>query len=144
MSVPAVVAKGATVSFSNKTARISDGKDVIAVAHKAANNLYVVNVKVRRRQLEANSVSAKMSLEWHRKMGHLNFGQLSKLPAMAIGVTKDLKEVPGKCETCILVKSTRASFSQRENRRPRRSGELRLGIRARQNGQMGVSVCYLY
>ena len=98
--------------FQGDHAIIKINGKTIATCSKSARELYILN---GRNQSSASAHSStretgmESQLQWHKRMGHLNFGQLKLLPKMADGITFSDEAVgEGKCETCIVSKATRA------------------------------------
>ena len=124
LSIPAIQRKqGAEVVFQGDNALIKLQGKVIAICHKSERELYILDGEQwssEKASASAHSSSRETGTasisKWHRRMGHLNFGQLSLLPKMADGITfSDQAVGEGKCETCIVSKATRAVLTGSSN-----------------------------
>ena len=83
---------------------------------KEENGLYVVNIDVTGEALMTQRESE--NINWHRKLGHLNFIYLKKVPNLCEGIPKitaDGKEID-LCEVCIKAKQTRQPFNSERER----------------------------
>ena len=99
--------------FQEDKAIIKINGKTIPTCFKSTRELYILNVGDRPSGASAHSSSRESGkesqLQWHKRMVHLNFGQLKLLPKMADGITFSDEAVgEGKCETCIVSKATRA------------------------------------
>ncbi len=74
------------------------------------NNLYLLNVNVRKDTTHIANSLEEGAMLWHKRLGHLNMASLKELNAMVDGM--NLKEVSLHriCEGCVKGKHQRTSF----------------------------------
>jgi rRNA maturation endonuclease Nob1 len=84
---------------------------VVVAEARREKNLYLLNVNVRKENVNVAKSSNERVTLWHQKLGHLNMASLTKLEKMVDGM--NLKKVPlhHVCETCIEGKQQRTFFS---------------------------------
>ena len=95
-SVQAATEKGASVSFSSKSAELKASDGISFPIEKEGKLYYLNNVNV------CKNVSYSLS-EWHKIMGHCNFKDLEKLENVVNGM-KILSKEKYHCETCAVGK----------------------------------------
>ena len=104
-SVRATANQGNVVSFGHKC-WIKNSRKRLVGTGSAAGKLYKLNCKVLKSlKQEANvagekEASEKMDL-WHRRLAHVNTGQLRQLASQAEGIDIPLKGKPSFCEACV-------------------------------------------
>lgn len=113
LSVSAMVKNGCKVTFRDKCCDIHDKNGKFLCTAELVNNLYQLNTF---REVFSNLTCSNDSTDlvlWHRRMGHLNFSDVSKLPECAEGVTPFPDKSKGSitCTTCLEGKQTRLPFN---------------------------------
>ena len=104
-SVRATANQGNVVSFGRKC-WIKNSRKRLVGTGSAAGKLYKLNCKVLKSLKEEANVagekeaSEKMDL-WHRRLAHVNTGQLRQLASQAEGIDIPLKGKPSFCEACV-------------------------------------------
>ncbi|CAK1591320.1 unnamed protein product [Parnassius mnemosyne] len=86
LSVSAMVKSGCKVNFRDKCCDIYDQSNKFLCSATLVNNLYQLNTH---REVFSNltySNNLNDIVLWHRRMGHLNFSDVNKLPECAEGV----------------------------------------------------------
>lgn len=117
LSVNAVTNKGGEVLFTRTGVKIFNAGSLVAkedptiTGIKNASGLYEINFE----NSEQAMLTAKVqqdTMEWHRKMGHINFQSLKKVPKLCSGLPEKFSD-PDKifCEICVYSKQPRKSFS---------------------------------
>lgn len=113
LSVSAMVKNGCNVNFTEKGCDIYDKNGKLLCSATLVNNLYLLNTH----RVVFSNLSCSDSLNdcvlWHRRMGHLNFSDINKLPECAEGVHpfSDKNKGPITCTTCLSGKQTRLPFN---------------------------------
>ncbi|KAE8741645.1 hypothetical protein FOCC_FOCC012848 [Frankliniella occidentalis] len=116
LSIPAVTDHNAAVLFNKQEVKILKQdihvpRDmIIARGPKTPEGLFVIDIK-------PTAVTAMLTNEdkgadlWHRKMGHLSFPYLRRLPDMCEGVELEVseKQLRKKCEICVMAKQPRSA-----------------------------------
>lgn len=121
LSVSEVTDKGGTVVFDQKGVKFVHGEvtydeeNVVLAGAKHENGLYTVNLT--NKQEEAMYTQDEAALDWHKKLGHLNFQDLKKLPELCDGVSDSLKKCKEIfCEPCVIGKLKRKPFKSERTR----------------------------
>lgn len=111
LSVSAMVKNGCKVNFRDKGCDIYSKTGNLLCSATLVNNLYQLNTH---REVFSN-LSCTDSLSnvvlWHRRMGHLNFLDVNKLPECAEGVNLVKHKGSITCTTCLMGKQTRLPFN---------------------------------
>lgn len=112
LSVSAMVKNGCKVNFRDKGCDIYNPDGKLICSATLTNNLYLLNT---RREVFSNltcSDGVNDVVLWHRRMGHLNFTDVNKLPECTEGVSpfSDINKDPITCTTCLEGKQTRKPF----------------------------------
>lgn len=118
LSVSAMVKNGCKVNFSKGNCEIINNKGDFVCNAVLENNLYILKVD---RDIKANLSISEISNDvvlWHRRMGHLNFSDVNRLPECTEGVslTSDKKKLPVICTTCLKGKQSRLPFNHTGSR----------------------------
>ncbi len=109
ISVSKLILEGLKVEFDKDGYKVNDARGVV-VAQARRDNLYLLNVKVRKDMAHIANSLKESAMLWHERLGHLNMASLKELDAMVDGM--NLKEVPLHhiCEGCVKAKHQRTSF----------------------------------
>lgn len=112
LSVSAMVKNGCQVNFRQDSCDIYNREGKWICSAKLINNLYILNTH---REIHANLTSTALNdyVLWHRRMGHLNFADVNKLPACTEGVNLSMEgsKEPITCTICIEAKQPRLPFN---------------------------------
>lgn len=95
LSVSQLCKKGHKVVFTIDGCEIFDRDSFLVATGRHVNNMFVLNLSPNRCLF--TSVN-KQSLLWHRRLGHLNLQDLTKLRTVASGIDFT---TPTKVEPCI-------------------------------------------
>lgn len=111
LSVSAMSKKGCKMVFHSNGCEIYNDKDAFICSATLINNLYRLNTDV-----QANLICTGITDEsvlWHRRMGHLNFSDINKLPDCTDGVTLSAEKNKRMltCTTCSEGKQSRQPFN---------------------------------
>lgn len=119
ISVSQIDKKGGKVVFEKGKATIYMNGDVIGTG-MLKNGLYWYNFDVNK-QPHANFTVVSETDLWHKRLGHLNFGGLSKMfkSHMVTGVPTKLNVDKNFCETCVVAKQARNPFDGTRTRAKR-------------------------
>lgn len=117
LSVGKMTDNGFTVVFGKRSAEVIDGKGRTVLVATRMNGLYYLQDEAH----ECNSIteSKYATVEsWHRRMGHLNVGDLleSERNGTVLGMNLNGSREKFDCETCIRGKMTRAPFPNTSDR----------------------------
>lgn len=114
--VAKIVDKGHTIIFSNTGASVKDQRGNTRLTAKREGNLFIVHTKSE----IANAVSSKNndSMEWHKRLGHLNRTDMKLMVEnkLITGIDCDFKLDSSPCETCAAGKITRLPFPKESQR----------------------------
>lgn len=118
LSVSAMVKNGCKVIFRDKGCDIYDYNNKLLCSATLVNNLYQLDTH---REVYCNltcSNNLNDVVLWHRRMGHLNFTDVNKLPECADGVNPfpDKSRSSIICTTCITGKQSRLPFNNKGTR----------------------------
>lgn len=114
LSVSAIVKNGCKVNFRDKGCDIYDQNNKFLCSATLINNLYQLNTH---REVFSNltcSNDLNNVVLWHRRMGHLNFSDVNKLPEYVEGINPfPVKKSQSliTCTTCLEGKQSRLPFS---------------------------------
>lgn len=113
LSVSTMVKNGCKLNFRNKCCDIYDQNNKFLCSAMLVNNLYQLNTH---REVFSNLTCSSYPNDlvlWHRRMGHLNFSDVSKLPECTEGVNpfSDKSKGPITCTTCLEGKQSRLPFN---------------------------------
>ncbi len=110
ISVSKLISEGFKVEFDKDGCKVNDARGVVAVQARRDNNLYLLNVNVRKDTAHIANSLEEGAMLWHERLGHLNMTSLKELDAMVDGM--NLKEVSLHriCEECVKGKHQRTSF----------------------------------
>lgn len=113
LSVSAMVKNGCKVNFRDKGCDIYTRDGKLLCSATLVNNLYLLNTH---REVFSNltcPANLNDAVLWHRRMGHLNFTDVSKLPQCAEGVDPFPEKSKSSitCTTCLTGKQTRLPFN---------------------------------
>lgn len=120
LSVNKVTSKGAIVIFDDKSVKvIQDGKVEIVEGYltlegkKTTSGLYIADMKENINTKQEALVTEQKATEWHKKMGHINFKDLKKLPDFCVGTPDCISKCDASifCESCVIAKQTRRPFN---------------------------------
>ncbi|KAL7288383.1 hypothetical protein TKK_0017712 [Trichogramma kaykai] len=120
--------KGMEVTFKKggkKNIFVYDGK-LIAEGSRSNGSLYKLNLRLIYSNGETNVANGSL-MEWHEKLGHVNFQTLRKMihnNTVNDLVVNKLEEKDPFCEGCVLGKQHRNSFPKNEATRSKTPGEL--------------------
>lgn len=112
LSVSRIAENGNVVIFDKKGCTIKNEKDEVLAYCKQANGVY--RLETKRMCMLAKSTNTAM--EWHRRLGHVNFQTLKRMksnPMYGIKFDDDGNEVQN-CVVCAKGKHTRNSFTKSE------------------------------
>lgn len=126
LSVPTITKNGGNVIFTGNKVEVSKNGETILEGFQNENGLYTVKLfdvknSLPRDQQNAQFTEGNLSevnheLQlWHRRMGHISYGNLHKLRSISEGI-KIKNEVFEKtcdvtCEACIMSKQARSPFN---------------------------------
>lgn len=124
LSVNAVTNAGAITLFDKEKVKIVLGQvtykdeDVVLEGNKTQSGLYIVDMA---NQSEALITQRQTAIEWHNKLGHLNFRDLKKIPLLCDGADESLVKCnPDEfCEACTIGKLVRNPFNTQRQRATR-------------------------
>lgn len=113
MSVAKLVDKGNTVTFTRHGAKVVDGNGNLKIQAKRIGNLFYLNQDPQVANA-ATDITSPLT-KWHRRLGHLNYGDLKTLINQGYirEPNVDTKGPVPSCETCIAGKFTCLPFPQR-------------------------------
>lgn len=86
LSVNTITNKGGIAVFTENEVKIVHGevmydeKDVVLQGEKKENGLYIIDLEDQRKRKQEAFITQEKALEWHNKLGHLNFNDLKKVP----------------------------------------------------------------
>lgn len=106
LSVSQLCQKGHTVIFKNQGCEIFDKDMDLVATGRHVNRLFMLNL----------SSTKKDSVLWHRRMGHLNIRDLTKLRTIAAGIDFISPNSVDPCIECLRGKQTRFLFPKNESR----------------------------
>jgi len=128
-SVRQAAERGATTKFTGSGCIVeASGGACVAEMKAGPGELYCMDVTYP--YLDVKTFLAKETPElWHRRFGHLGYGNLSKLPKIVSGIKVTEEEFKtaadgGLCEPCILSKQHREPFPLTSRERTSRPLEL--------------------
>lgn len=118
LSVSQIVSKGFTVVFDNVGCKIFDSDGKLSGTGTHINNMFKLDVVEDVQCFHVNNRSESQMNLWHRRMGHINYGDLIKLrDGMAIGVNfTGSKGKQQPCVSCLHGKQTRKPFTNKGTR----------------------------
>ncbi|KAJ1524577.1 hypothetical protein ONE63_011063 [Megalurothrips usitatus] len=121
--VNVVTEKGGIGMLDDKSVKFIHGKvicnvdDIVLVGEKQRNGLYTVDLGADE---EVMITQKQKAIEWHSKLGHLNFQDLMKIPKLCDGVSDDIEKCNEEfCEPCIRGKLIRKPFNTERARAKR-------------------------
>ncbi len=125
LSVKILDLKGHSTTFSNGIGKINILKqDKRFILAQIEDNLYTIRCSYFNNNERVASVTENKDLElWHKRMGHVNYQMLSKLPNKVIGMEVDsstTKLDSTSCDTCITSKMVKKPFTSNKNRATRK------------------------
>lgn len=95
-SVGAAMAAGVHITFSDDKALVMDGKETLAVGHKAVGNLYRLDIRV---PMKANIVRTERTCdEWHSVFGHADTKVIKDMASNGCVQGMKIVEAPRKPE----------------------------------------------
>jgi hypothetical protein len=102
--------EGFKVEFDKDGCKDNDARGVVVVKARRDNNLYLLNVNVRKETAHIANFLEEGAMLWHERFGHLNRASFKELDAMVDGM--NLKEVSLHhiCEGCVKGKHQKTSF----------------------------------
>lgn len=115
ISVAKITENGYDVLFTNNHAKVIDKKGKTKLIAKKGRGLYYFNESANyvSDSLEyGNAINNNKLLEWHRKLGHLNFADLKKIQRDITmkGLNFSCTNTNINCEICLQGKMTRTPF----------------------------------
>lgn len=78
LSVNAITENGGQVLFSKRKVKVIKDNIEVLKGEKAENGLYIINLRKENVALVTEKESESMN--WHKKLGHINFNYLKKIP----------------------------------------------------------------
>lgn len=120
LSVNAITEHDGEVLFTKNQVCVFKDNEVMLRGYKNNNGLYVVNIETTRNSKEALATS-RISDDWHKKLGHISFNNLKKIPQMCSGVPETVEEckTDSQCETCLKAKLVKNPFNTERKRATR-------------------------
>jgi len=120
LSVGKIADRGYTITFNKDAARVLDKDGDQVLTAKRMNGLYYVNpdgIEDCKTSVESQGASGTL-VQWHRRLGHLNFKDLAE--AARNGIYNDL-DIEGatsnlECDVCPRGKMTRTPFPRKSKR----------------------------
>jgi len=103
-SVKQVTSNGATITFEDDKGIVRDEMGNVLMEATSRGGLYCITVKPKIEQALVVTETAEL---WHRRLGHLGYDNLVKLPGMVDGINipaSDFKSKTATCEPCVLSK----------------------------------------
>lgn len=131
MSVNAITENGGKVLFTKEKVQVIKNDTIVLEGNKNNRGLYVVNLSdesecktvdaCRPNQFSSEALEIQqtdISMEWHRKLGHISFDSLKKLPKMSVGMPLNLNNCKDHefCKVCIEAKQVRLPFNSKRER----------------------------
>ena len=125
MSVSEITENNGTVLFTKDSVQILTGEipmpkqNIVIEGKKRANGMFVVDLNGTDEAMLTQTVNVGM--DWHRKMGHLNFKSLKKIASLCDGVPKEIANIDENnfCAVCVNAKQTRFPFKTERMRATR-------------------------
>lgn len=110
---------GFEIEFKKGAGSIRKNGKTAAVAVRGTSELYVLDFK--RNWVIANLCEKETSLKlWHKRMGHLNYDSVKRLPEVADGISLDGTTIPEEiCEICVEGKQAKLPHNQQRHRATR-------------------------
>jgi hypothetical protein len=117
ISLSVIDTKGYNINVSNGNIFITKTSKTL-LSFKLLNGIYIgYFIQMGINCLSTARITTESMEDWHKKMGHLNYQDLRQLTNIVDGANLSGVSRPAeKCETCILAKLTRYSFSGRNDR----------------------------
>ncbi|XP_050668991.1 uncharacterized protein LOC126968177 [Leptidea sinapis] len=114
MSVRKITDKGGTVLFKQKNAIVMRNNKILLKALRHSVGLYYVNENIEEK---ANYCEASKMQQWHRKLAHLNEGQMRIALDKKImeGLEFNKSDTVKDCEVCAKGKATKLPFNAPKN-----------------------------
>jgi len=133
MSVNAITQNGGKVLFTKNKVEVIKDNNVVLEGNKNIQGLYEVKLDIENTDSKTNEVdlctndSIEVSLDtkpdslvmnWHRKLGHINFNSLRKLTNMSVGLpNNELNHSESEfCTVCVKAKQVRNPFNSNRDR----------------------------
>ena len=119
-SVKQATSNGATITFEDDKGIVRDEMGNVLLEATSRGGLYCITAHPK---IEQALVATETAELWHRRLGHLGYDNLAKLPNMVDGIkipASDFKAKAEMCEPCVLSKQHRQPFptSQRVTTQP--------------------------
>jgi len=120
MSVNVITNKGGLVLFDRDTVKVFQNVQSVEVngdlslsGKKNNNGLYEIDLSDNNNNGHEALLTQEQSTEWHKKLGHINYQDLKKVPTLCNGVTKLIEkcDVNSFCESCVVAKQRRNLFN---------------------------------
>ncbi|KAJ0795822.1 putative RNA-directed DNA polymerase [Helianthus annuus] len=115
LSVGQLVQKGYEVKFSNRECRIKDKTgETIGIVNMTGNKMFPLNLSQDLIPRAYSMITQDLSALWHQIYGHINFDTLHDMGMNEVvkGLPKISKQQSKVCESCMLGKHARKSFSK--------------------------------
>ena len=116
LSVSQMCDQGHILTFTSKDCKIwrEDSGKLVATASRTPNNIYMLDEIKRERCCLGKEDESWL---WHRRMGHIHFGNLIKISKkQAVREMPEIKKPKiGMCEPCQHGKQTRVEFKTKEH-----------------------------
>ncbi|KAJ0522113.1 putative RNA-directed DNA polymerase [Helianthus annuus] len=115
LSVGQLVQKGYEVKFSNRECRIKDKTgETIGIVNMTGNKMFPLNLSQDLIPRAYSMITQDLSALWHQRYGHINFDTLHDMGMKEVvkGLPKISKQQSKVCESCMLGKHARKSFSK--------------------------------
>lgn len=114
LSVSSMVKAGNSVNFNNNGCVVRSASGDVIVKTAPQNGIYKVTDSKKTSGMLAGSNEDQL-MKWHRRLGHLSYGNLVKLNEMIGGISlKGNRDALEKCVPCLMGKQSRRPFRKQD------------------------------
>lgn len=129
LSISSATNSGATAIFDNNKVKFVMGQvdykeeDVVLEGARTSSGLYIVDLESTSAEAKAEALVTQKqnAIQWHNKLGHINFKDLRKIPQLCDGAEESLKNCNPEefCESCAIAKFVRFPFNTQRQKAKR-------------------------
>ena len=120
LSVKCITENGGEVRFKKGQVDIVKDDKIVISGTQTESGLFVVDLKKQEKAAAYIAIKDE-AMEWHRKLGHVGFSNLKKIPALCQGVPSHLNKCEEKlsCEVCAIANMKRNPFNSKRQQATR-------------------------